>query len=227
MTVFHLKFIAIMAMVIDHAGLFFFPHILAFRIIGRIAFPIFAWLIANGARHTGNKSKYLIRLFLFALISQPFYYLVYLNRNFSYVQLNVIFTLIIGLLAIFIVQNTKNFFLRLVLVMFFAATAQIIKSEYGAVGVMSIVFFYIFYDKKLYMIIAQVIINIIPFLILPFAEDMVFYGFLYQYIMQLISLFALLLIFRHNGKPGLRVKYLFYAIYPIQYVVIYLLQKIV
>ena len=73
MTVFHLKIIAILTMTIDHVGFFFFPDIEVLRIIGRLSFPLFAWLIANGAYHTKNMHAYLVRLFIFALISQvPF-----------------------------------------------------------------------------------------------------------------------------------------------------------
>src|SRR5205085_4973530 len=97
MTTFQIKLIAIIAMVIDHIGLFFFPHILLLRIIGRLAFPLFAWLIANGAHHSKNPTKYLTRLFLFALLAQiPF---ILINRLIdpSFWELNVLFTLFLGL----------------------------------------------------------------------------------------------------------------------------------
>ena len=77
MTSFQIKLLAIITMVIDHVGLFFFPHLQIFHIIGRLAFPLFAWLIAKGAKYTENINHYLFRLFVFALLSQVQYIMTY------------------------------------------------------------------------------------------------------------------------------------------------------
>lgn len=70
-----LKIIAIITMVIDHAGKMFFPQYPIFRIIGRLAFPIFAYCLTVGCLYTRSMPKYLLRIALLALISQPFYVL--------------------------------------------------------------------------------------------------------------------------------------------------------
>ena len=81
MTSFVLKIIAMITMIIDHSGDVFNPLLheksLIFNAVGRIAFPLFAFMVVEGYTHTSNIKKYLLRLFIFALISEiPFYILV-------------------------------------------------------------------------------------------------------------------------------------------------------
>ncbi len=95
-----LKLIAIITMLIDHIGYIFFPKYSIFRTIGRIAFPIFAYLIAVGYKHTSSLSKYSLRLFCFALLSYlPF---VYFNTDVepNFISFNVMFLLLMGLWGI-------------------------------------------------------------------------------------------------------------------------------
>ena len=64
-----LKIIAAVAMTIDHVGLMFFPQLKVLRIIGRIALPIFAFMIAEGCRYTRNKLRYFLTVFLLASLT--------------------------------------------------------------------------------------------------------------------------------------------------------------
>ena len=68
-----LGIIAVICMIIDHMGAVFFSGATWMRIVGRIAFPLFAWGIAIGAEHTRSFPRYAVRLLLLAIISQPFY----------------------------------------------------------------------------------------------------------------------------------------------------------
>ncbi len=92
MTYFHLKLFAALCMVIDHIGYVFYPGDALFRVIGRLSFPLFAWLLTQGESKTQNVTAYFKRLFIFALISQPFYAWL-----FDVSQLNVLVTLAVGL----------------------------------------------------------------------------------------------------------------------------------
>lgn len=224
-TSFQLKLIAIVTMAIDHIGIFFFSNEIILRIFGRVSFPIFAWLLANGARHTRNIHAYLLRLFIFACISQPFYYLAYSNIDKSFNQLNVLFTLFIGLGTIFFIKRTKNIIFKLLIIIVTSIIASLLRTDYGALGVLSIVFFYIFFYKKALMIASQIVIYVFMFwLWLPFVPSNQISGMLTQYLMETAALFSLYFIVTYNGQQGRKLKYLFYVIYPAQFVVFYILQ---
>ena len=77
MNSFQLKIIACILMAIDHVGAIMFPDIDLYRIIGRLSFPIFAFLLTEGYVHTRNLKKYFIRLFIFAIIPQIPYSLAF------------------------------------------------------------------------------------------------------------------------------------------------------
>lgn len=217
MTAFDIKLIAILTMVIDHIGLFFFPNVILFRVIGRLAFPLFAWLIANGAYHTKNINIYLKRLFIFALISQIPYLLAnqQIDPNFS--QLNIFFTLFLGLLAIKVIKQTKNKKLWVCIALTTSLFGELMSVSYGAFGVLSIIFFYIFFKDFKKMALAQ---SLLIFVYLFKAPPI-----LLAYI-NLVSLGSLAFIYFYNKKEGPKAKYLFYIFYPAQYLVIWLLLRL-
>lgn len=130
---FTLKIIAAVTMTIDHVGAMFFPDQIFWRCIGRMAFPIFCYLIANGFFYTRSKIKYLSRLLGCALLSQlPFIAMYWYERGsfsilsapngmfssignffyFGFCHLNSIFTLFFGLLAIIFLDTIRKFFAR-------------------------------------------------------------------------------------------------------------------
>ena len=116
MSAFVLKIIALAAMLVDHVGAVFPNHTsLYFRVVGRLTFPIFVYLIAEGFRHTRNGKKYLLRLFIFAIIAEfPFDWAIMRAQNIRrghspwHVDLlnntNIFYTLFLGGMAIFAFQ---------------------------------------------------------------------------------------------------------------------------
>ncbi len=166
MTTFQIKLVAIILMVIDHVGLLFFPQILLFRAVGRLAFPLFAWFLANGAYYSKNTQKYLTRLFLFALVAQiPFILMNRLNDP-SFWELNVLFTLFLGLAAIVLMKKSKIILISILIVVISAGLADVLNTDYGAMGVLAIVAFYLSLKNIKMMIILQICVftffNIIP-----------------------------------------------------------------
>ena len=70
-----LKLIALVCMTVDHIGFLLYPHLHILRIIGRVAFPIFAYMIAEGCRYTSNRLRYFITIFLLGAAMQAFFWI--------------------------------------------------------------------------------------------------------------------------------------------------------
>lgn len=160
-----LKMIAMTIMVIDHIGAFLLlPQDTMYpvcRAVGRLAFPIFCFMMAEGARHTRSMPRYMARLAAFALISTPPYNLVHGDEWYSLEVLNVFFTLLLGLAAVFCMQHLAPWIFRkagkphlaqshtacilaglpLVILLYWAAYA--LNTDYGGYGVAAIVIFWL------------------------------------------------------------------------------------
>ncbi len=228
MTINHIKLLAVITMLIDHVGLFFFPDIELLRIIGRIAFPLFAWLIANGAYHTKNIEKYILRLFGLALISQIPFTLANQTIGSPLLYLNVVFTLCFGLIAIYIITTYKNIAFSAIVTLLMCIAAEFIHSDYGAFGVLSVVAFYLFFQNKLFTILAQIVIFLVPFTIYALRNT---FGLNIPYLYtlslnELYGLISLIFIINYKNKTPPKMKRLFYYFYPLQYTMIYLLKLI-
>lgn len=178
-----LKSIAILSMIIDHVGLTFFPDLLIFRTIGRIAFPIFAYQLVKGYKHTSNLSKYAGRLFLFALISYlPYIYFVGNNLTPNPRALNVMFLLLAGIGALMLFDGAKDSFFRYkksrqigqLLIGIFCSLLLVIyvlipelltisipdfKFSYGTYGLLMILSFYAYEGKTLPLLLSFVFIT--------------------------------------------------------------------
>lgn len=224
---FDIKLLAMIFMVIDHLGVFFFPQLHVLRFAGRLAFPLFAWLVATGAYHTHNLPRYALRLLLLAIVSQVPYLLANRTVDPSFSSLNVVFTLLLGLLAIYSVQvgPSKSTFLTILLMCML--TAHVFDMDYGYRGVLTIVCFYLFYSRPIAMSISQVCIALLTLFIYPGYLWLVSRSELaYAVLFSISGLLALPIIAGYNKKQGVKLQYVFYAFYPLQYVVFYVVKSI-
>ncbi len=202
-----LKLIALITMLIDHVGFIFFPYDLTWRLIGRLAFPIFAFGIAEGYTYTRDWRKYLLRLLILAIISQPIFLLTFKSSD-----LNVVFTLAGGLLLIHCYESLKPWFLKYLSIILVLVSAWYFNFEYGALGVLLILVFYIFRKKPFLFIIIGSLIFVV-------------YSIMNQHLIYLGSIAALFLI---QSIPRKRLKlgrYFFYIFYPGHLLVLYLLSR--
>ena len=147
-----LKWIAIVTMLIDHLGIVLTytvpePVWKSMRIIGRMAFPIFCFLLVEGFYHTRAIKKYLVRLGIFALLSEvPFDLMISWQAWYPEYQ-NVFFTLLIGLFLLYLynwfLANVQPIYAIMALVSMLCL-AYLIKCDYGAEGVLMIYLFFLF-----------------------------------------------------------------------------------
>lgn len=217
MSNFVLKIIAYISMFIGHIP-FAIPALnVPCVFIGRLAFPIFAFLISEGYIHTKSFSKYLKRLLLLAIISQLPAYLLFYN-DFSTLYLNIYCTLALGLLSIRIFDKIQFKPVAYIFIFIIAVLAELSGCDFGAIGVLMILAFYITKSNKTHMVISELILIFILFLNklnnIPFSVSNVRYV-LFQLLFTVISLFFILLYNGKLGKSNRNTKIAFYLFYPV------------
>lgn len=149
MTIFLLKLIAVFFMVVDHIKYAFPACYSDFTLyFGRIAFPIFAFCAVQGYTHTSDLAKYIKRLLIAGLIAEVPFLLFNSLPTLQLIDLNIMFTLSLGLVAIKGYEYYGGKLKGILAVLMFAALAEIGKVDYGAFGVFLIFSFYIFKDSK-------------------------------------------------------------------------------
>lgn len=218
MTSFALKIIALISMIFDHSGYILFHNTSYFNIIGRLAFPIFAFQISEGYKYTKNLKKYFHRLFLFAIISQVPFMLFLSIFSSSILKLNIFFTLLLGLLAITIYDKLENKPLSLFLVICIIIIGEILNCDYGWFGITIIFLFHIFKNKKLFMNLSFITIILIKYGI-AFFKTLNTYNIYFA----LFTCLSLIFINLYNNKKGKNMKYLLYLFYPLHLIVLYLI----
>lgn len=237
MTNFHLKILAITMMLIDHIGWAFFPQQKIFMVIGRLAFPIFAFFIAEGFNRTRNVKRYMFRLFIIAVVSQsPF--LLFGRGVFGavFTGLNTVFNLLMGLVAIYLYDKSKWKGKKLY-IWIFAILSLVLRMDGDIEGVFMI---YIFYRYRgdfrkitqkmviLYSLSTAFWIAIYAAMGMPLST-LLSEGreMLINLLLQFFALLALIPIKAYNGEKGYNLKYLFYAFYPVHLMGIYLIKQFV
>lgn len=214
---FVLKIIAVTSMLIDHSGYLIFNGFSFMNYIGRLAFPIFAFLITEGYIHTSNLKKYFFRLIIFAIISQIPYMLLFSN-NFT---LNILFTLSLGLFAITIYNKLENKLLSSVFVILSAIGAELLHFDYGWFGIAIIFIFYILKNKKIYMNMFFIFATFINYLYYFAKTSRIEYLLIF-----LFCSLSLIPINLYNGKKGKNIKYFLYLFYPLHLMILYLIKLI-
>jgi len=231
-----LKIIATISMLIDHIGFILLPDIIFFRILGRIAFPLFAFCIAEGCKYTQNKFKHIVLIFLSGVFFQVVYYIF--ERN---MYLNIFITFSLSIIMIYALQYFKS-------KLFDSSASKTSKMFSGILFICSIVFVYILnifltidygfwgsmlplfaslfhssddyprlqaFDKKHLNIMIFFIGLILVYLTSTFS-------------VQIYSFISIIFLIFYSGQKGeLNLKYFFYLFYPIHLVVLYALKLII
>lgn len=202
-----LKVIAALSMVVDHVGLMFFPGVPVLRILGRLAFPIFAFMIAEGCRYTRSRKRYFGTVFALAVVCQVVYFLVD-----GSMYLSILFTFSLSILTIFALQFFQVKQTASSALVFVSAVAgvyllnRVFTIDYGFWGCMVPVFAALLrnspFDRR--------------------ACNVLMLGFGLVFLSmdlggnQFWSLLAVPLLLLYSGKRGKwKMKYFFYVFYPL------------
>ena len=279
-----LRVIACVCMLLDHIGYCFagrYPFLTPLRWIGRIAFPLYVFLIVNGFRHTSNHFRYALRLAIFAVISQIPFALMFHRQELSQAidvvlkqplalittppgrtigTLNVFVTLLLALLTVWATDAMrKNRFLKYLcflpaMAVFAVYYFGLIKSDYGAKGILLAMTFYLF-DRERFPTtggrIAAFFLTALGMLVSIYHNYLISFGFFCLHYLQgrphtidpptkweltqLFSLLALVPIFLYNGKKGRlpasrggakAIQLGFYLFYPVHILMLYGLKQL-
>ena len=206
-----LKIIAMISMVFDHVGDMFFPSVMWPRMIGRLAMPLFSFCIAEGYIHTKDRKKYILRLGIFALISEVPFDLAFEGKiNLSHQNIMLTFFLAVIALKVFdlirggIKGETGKYsvgrsILGTLFVFMMASLALIIKADYTIFAVIAVFLFYVLKDKRFFLRTG------VGVAFLALTRTMGYYC------TTGLSIIPLLL---YNGKRGKGLKWVFYGFYP-------------
>lgn len=206
---FTLKMIAIVAMLIDHVGAVLLPKYMILRVIGRIAYPIFAYTLVEGFLHTHDVKKYMMRMGILALVSEVPFDLAFSGTPLEFGHQNVFFTLFLGLLMLYLLLKAPTKLSGFLLVLAVLLLSDFLRTDYSSMGLLMILWFYVFRNRKLIKILGMILINV----------------FLMGYI-QVYAVFALIPILLHNGRQGPKWKGFFYGFYPVHLLTLYLVSMI-
>lgn len=253
MTSFALKIIAIVSMTLDHfakiigqGGLLqlysdpvsamnsldalrltsFIPHLM--EVLGRMAFPLFAFMLAEGCAKTRSMPRYLGRLALFAVISEPVYYFAFgfepnvdgLFSNLAQLRFtNVFFTLFIGVFAVYIYQKltakygAKGSIIASIIAVFLSFAAGFFNTDYGAMGVLLIVALYLTRGRRGVQC-AVIVLWAVALYSGGYLLTSGLSGALSGFEEVLGACLACIPIMLYNGERGRRMKWTFYVYYP-------------
>lgn len=212
----HLKLLAALTMLVDHVGVLLFPQVLPLRIIGRISYPVFAFMIAEGCRYTKNKLRYFLMIFGLGVGCQLVYYFV---SGDTY--LNILLTFSFSVLLIFLLQRVqtetdwkRRFWWSVAFasgVFVTIGADQLLTIDYGFWGIMTPVFASLPRGKTKTGSKLPVLMMAVGLLLL--AADMK--G------IQHYALLAVPLLLLYSGQRGkAKLKYFFYIFYPVHLVVL-------
>lgn len=221
-----LKLIAVITMLIDHTGYVFYafpifrqPLFTALgetvtiyfilRKIGRLAFPIYCFLIGEGLRHTRNPIRYLARLLAFAILSEIPFNLMVRGALLCADYQNVFFTLFLGALSIYFYRNIKSNLLKALLLLVALGASTVLKADYGTAGMVIILLLYVLRGHPIVQALAGY----------PLFSGGIF------------AVAAFIPINMYNGKRGFIrhpiLKYAFYLFYPLHMLLLVAIKQLI
>lgn len=232
-----LKIIACVTMLIDHVGatvvesqFFVTPFdgiyylYFAMRIIGRVAFPIYCFLLAEGAHYTHDPRKYALRLFIGALLSEPGFDFA-LFGGWTWENQSVMVTLLLGFGMVELMEKCPKYWMKLLAVVPFFFAAEWMKTDYGGYGVAIVALFWLTRElpnRRMIQLVG------LAALCLMMNNAAISFGVI-QIPIELFALFAMIPICLYSGRKATAsraVQLGFYLFYPVHLAVLAVIMKL-
>ena len=239
LTSFVLHILAMVFMLCDHLWATIVPGNEWLTCIGRISYPIFAFLIVEGYFHTNNLKQYVLRLLIFAALSEIPFNLMTGGSLFNLLHQNVLWTFLIGIGLIRLIEwarsaprRIRRWPLATLGVLLGCTVALVSMTDYMHFGVLTILIFYLFRGRRWWCFTGQLIclwiINVkmmggIVYPVTLFGDEWIIHQ-------QGFALLALIPIWLYQGNQGMYnkiVKYTYYAFYPVHLLILYLLMLLI
>ena len=224
-----LRILALALMLLDHMWATVVPGNDWMTFIGRLAFPIFAFQIAEGYYHTSNFRRYALRLLLFALISEIPFNLMMGSSVINPFHQNVMFTLLLGLLGIRAVDRARqggSLWKSLGILLLVILGGAVGLVDYGYLGVLTVIAFGVlrgFRGEKPAQLVAMILLHGV------LVEGRVLILGSFEIKEQILAVLALIPIWLYNGEKGPRNKVLqygCYVFYPAHMLILHLIRTI-
>lgn len=204
LTSFELKVIALISMTVDHVGVVLYPDLLWLRYIGRIAFPIYCFLLTEGFVYTRDRNQYMLRMLVLGVLSEIPFDLAGKGDILELGSQNVFFTLLIGLLMMKFLEQAGNGAERVGIILFAMFAAEFLRTDYGAYGILLIALYHRFRGSKIWQ-----------------SVSVAAWNFLSGTLVQYPGVFAVFPLLLYNGKRGRKMGYFFYLYYPVHLLILY------
>ncbi|MDE7288639.1 MAG: conjugal transfer protein TraX, partial [Oscillospiraceae bacterium] len=224
---FGLHVMAMAFMLCDHMWATLFPAAEWLTCVGRLAYPIFAFMIVEGYTHTHNLRKYMLRLLFWAVVTEIPFNLMCSGSIFFPFHQNVLWTFLISLLMIILIEKCRtkfkpvSFVLLSVLIVvlgYVAGYAAIV--DYFGEGVLMVLMFYFFrtpnLKNRLLQLICMYILNVE--MLGGYSYEFALFGHSFEFAQQGFAILSLIPIWLYSGRQGFHSKafrYFCYAFYPV------------
>lgn len=195
-------------MAIDHVGAIFYPEEWTFRYIGRVAFPIFCFLLTEGVYYTHDIHRYMLRLGIFAVISEVPYDLAFHGEILEFEGQNVFFTLFLGVMLLYLLEKGGEWPVKIMEVLMFMWIAVMLRTDYSFKGILLISMFYFLREYRWVSLAGGALWN-----------------FLWNNPIQEYGVFSVIPLALYNGERGRSMKYFFYVFYPLHLMILFLIFK--
>lgn len=209
---YQVKMIALITMFLDHFARILFPELYILKVVGRLAFILYSFLLVEGFVHTQSTGKYLLRLILFAVLSEIPYDLAFGNSIYDPQRQNIFFSLSSGLVSLLIIDAKKvSSDVKVLLITVLVTAANLFHFDYYYLGVLQVICLYVYRYNKFKKYLTVGILNVF---------------FAFKVSIQSAAILGFIPMHLYNGQRGKKTGLLYYLFYPVHLIFYWLIKRI-